>query len=139
MNCIKVSRFICTLSILLSVLSFNSYAARTMEKCQEKLEDTIEYSRCLDGVIEVIDRELQTWVNNQVYILEELAMNTGRTSALSMFRRSQANFIKYREDNCRWQYLAVSPSPDSGPAYKACYIRASKDRIKELSLLNSNI
>lgn len=110
-----------------------------MESCQEKMEDTVEYSRCLDSVIEVVDRELQTWVNNQVYILEELAMNTGRTSALSMFRRSQANFIKYREDNCRWQYLAVSPSPDSGPAYKTCYIRASKDRIKELTLLNSNI
>ncbi len=126
-------------SIVLSMHSINAQAAKTIESCQDKMKDNIEYSRCLDGVIEVADRELQTWVNNQVFILEELAMNTGRKSALSMFRRSQTNFIKFREDNCRWQYLAVSPHPNSGPVYKKCYIRATKDRIKELDLINTNI
>ncbi len=120
------------------LLTTSAYAAESIEDCAAQLEDNIEYSRCLDGVIERKDRELQTWINNQVFILEDLAMNTGRHSALNMFKRSQAIFIKYREDNCRWQYLALSPSDKAGPAYKKCYIRATLGRIKELTLVGGN-
>ncbi|WP_286261463.1 lysozyme inhibitor LprI family protein [Thalassotalea atypica] len=115
------------------------YAASTIDDCQPKAQDSAEYSRCLDVVIDKVDREMQTWINNQIFILEELAMNTGRNSALKMFKRSQSNFIRFREDNCRWQYLALSPNEFAAPAYKKCYIRASQDRIKELEVLNSNI
>lgn len=133
------------MKLIIPVIAFASiafantaYAAKTIENCDLKQTENIEYSRCLDGVKEAIDRELQTWVNNQVFQLEELALKTGRKSALKMFKRSQSNFIKYRENNCRWQYLSLSPNDSAGPAYKKCYIRASKARIDELSLVSSD-
>ena len=80
----------------------------------------------------MVDRELQTWINNQTFLLEDLVLTTGRGSALTMFNRSQTNFITFRENNCRWQYLALSPSKDAGPAFKKCYILSTQTRIKEL-------
>ena len=120
--------------LLLSQLSFASttYAAKA-EECQQEDTTTQEMSRCLDGVIETIDRELQTWVNNHVFNLEEKAMITGRYSALKMFKRSQSNFITFRENDCRWQYLAVSPEKGASIAYKKCYIQVSQTRITQLS------
>lgn len=120
----------------IGLISFPSVAAKTIESCADKGLTNIDYVRCLDGIADSTDRELQTWVNNQVFILEELAIDTGRKSALKMFRRSQSHFIRYREDNCRWQYLALSPSLEAAPAYKKCYVRATLDRIKELSTLS---
>jgi len=120
----------------ISFISLPSFASKTIKSCADKEAITVDYARCLDGVADSTDRELQTWINNQVFILEELAMDTGRKSALNMFKRSQSHFIRYREDNCRWQYLALSPSVKATSAYKKCYVRATLDRIKELSLLN---
>jgi len=125
----------CLVSLSLSMLSHQT-SAKSIAECDEKKSDTIEYSRCLDSIKESIDRELQTWVNNQVFVLEEAAIQTGRKSALNMFKRSQSNFIKYRENNCRWQYLALSPGPTAAPAYKKCYIKLSQNRIDELNALS---
>ena len=64
-------------TLFFSLTSTPSLAAKTIESCNNKMADPVEYSRCLDGVIDVVERELQTWVNNQIFILEELAINTG--------------------------------------------------------------
>ena len=121
---------------LLLVLSNTALAKNTIEICEEKMSTTPEFSRCLDGVKAKKDRELQTWVNNQSFILEELSATTGRRAALNMFKRSQRNFISYRENNCRWQYLAVSPGTGAAAAFKKCYITLTQDRIEELTNLN---
>jgi uncharacterized protein YecT (DUF1311 family) len=112
---------------LLSPLSLatTAHAAKTASECQQEDATIQDVSRCLDGVIETMDRELQTWVNNHVFNLEEKAMVTGRYSALKMFKRSQSNFITFRENDCRWQYLAVSPEKGADIAYKQCYIQVS--------------
>lgn len=93
----------------------------------------IKYSQCLDVVKNKVDNELETWVNNQTLILEENVKATGRNSSYYMFKRSQQNFITYRENNCNWQYLIKLPSKSSATEYKICYIIMSKDRIKELT------
>ena len=129
-----ISLFFGLQSLLLPVAN----AAKTLENCDEIKDNTIEYSQCLDVVKEAVDRELQTWINNQIFTLEELALVTGRKSALAMFKRSQKNFITFRENNCRWQYLAISPSIQAAPAYKRCYILLSKTRIKELDRLGKS-
>jgi uncharacterized protein YecT (DUF1311 family) len=115
------------------LLSAPSYALKTLDKCAKTEQTTAELSRCLDGVKNVVDRELQTWVNNHIFNFEEKALITGRYSALKMFKRSQSNFITFRDNDCRWQYLAISPDKGAGNAYKKCYILLSKYRIKELS------
>jgi len=107
-----------------------NYIQAAQQCSNNKDEQTI--SRCLDVLIDNIDRDMQAWVNNQTFILEELALKSGRSSALSMFKRAQSNFVKYQEDNCRWQYLAISPNKMANISYKQCYIHLSVTRINEL-------
>lgn len=100
--------------------------------CEQELTETADISKCFDGIRDRKDRELATWVNNQTFVLEEVAENTGRKAALHMFKRAQRNFISFRENNCRWQYLAVSPEIGAANAFKKCYIYITQDRINEL-------
>lgn len=116
-------------------LSVPVYAQKTTAKCEKMKQTTDKLSHCLDGVKKSLERELQTWVNNHIFNLEEKALVTGRYSALKMFKRSQSNFITFRDNNCRWQYLAISPEKGAGMAYKKCYIRVTQSRIKELSVV----
>jgi len=118
------------------LLSSNAMAKNIVATCEAKMATTAEVSSCLDGVKEKIERELQTWVNNQTFILEALAANNGRRTSLNMFKRSQRNFISYRENNCRWQYLVVAPAAGAAGAFKKCYITLTQYRIEELTNLN---
>ena len=110
--------------------------AKSVADCEKSFDSPNALSQCFDIVKVSIDRELQTWINNQTFVLEEFALVTGRYSALNMFKRSQRNFISYRENNCRWQYLHISPSKMAASAFKKCYILTTRDRITELSRLN---
>jgi uncharacterized protein YecT (DUF1311 family) len=121
-----------SLALAFCLLSSVSYAKKSIEHCEATQDTTSGLSSCLDIVKKAIDRELQTWINNQIFVLEEFALTTGRRSALDMFKRSQRNFITFRENDCRWQYLAISPSTGAASAYKKCYILISQTRIKEL-------
>jgi uncharacterized protein YecT (DUF1311 family) len=128
-----------TFLILLAplIVSKNVSAAQIKEICSQEGQSHIVLSQCLDRKIDAIDRELQTWVNNQIFVLEEFALTTGRRSSLEMFRRSQRNFTTYRENNCRWQYLYISPNIDAASVYKKCYILLSRGRVNELSKFNN--
>jgi len=114
-----------------NVLAKKHDKQKTIAQC-DKEKNIAQQSQCLDIVVDAIDRKLQTWVNNQTFILEEFAIKNGRNSALTLFKRSQSTFIQYREDNCRWQYLAVSNTQHASLAYKKCYVMLSENRIKEL-------
>ena len=116
-------------------LSLPVYAQKTLTECEKVKQDPDKYSRCLDEVKETLDKELQTWVNHHVFNMEEKALVTGRYSAMKMFKRSQSNFITFRDNDCRWQYLAISPAKGAGIAYKTCYIIVTQARIKELSIV----
>jgi len=133
MNYNNLSRYVLTCFIL---FSSTAMAKNTVQGCEEKMATTTELSRCLDDIKEKKDRELQTWVNNQTFILEELAASNGRRATINMFKRSQRNFISYRENNCRWQYLVETPDPSAASAFKKCYITLTQYRIEELSSLN---
>lgn len=127
-----------TLVASLSFLSHSSMANKvtTIAGCEKQAGDNIELSACLDKVNESVDKELTTWINNQTFILQETAQATGRHSALKHFKISQQEFEKFRETNCKWQFLALSPGTGAAAAYKKCYIRLNKARIKELNLIS---
>lgn len=128
----KLSTLSFNLSISIATLLMPSaYAVDKIENCQQSDDKALE--RCYDGVIDSLDRELQTWVNHHVFNLEEKALVNGRYSALKMFKRAQSNFITFRENNCRWRYLAVSPEKGASIAYKKCYINLSQARINSLT------
>ena len=115
------------------LLSTSVFAKKTLAECENKDQVTEEKSKCFDTLQSELDRELQTWVNNHAFNLEEKALVTGRYSALKMFKRSQNDFITFRDNDCRWQYLAISPEPGANLAYKKCYILVTQTRINELS------
>lgn len=126
------------LSIIIStycVLSAPVYAQKTLEECEKIEATTDKQSRCLDSVKELLEREMQTWVNNHIFNLEEKAQTTGRRSALKMFKRSQDDFMTFRDNDCRWQYLAISPEKGADFAYKKCYIVVTQSRIDQLSMI----
>lgn len=131
-----INRLLLALSCLQLGILTPAYALKTLDSCEKLKASNIEYSQCLDLAKEAIERELQTWVNNQIFSLEEQALTTGRQSALEMFKRSQKNFITYRENDCRWQYLAKSPSITAASTYKKCYIQLTRNRINELDMAN---
>ncbi|NQZ28036.1 MAG: DUF1311 domain-containing protein [Colwellia sp.] len=130
-----------TLSLLYPLLMMSpANAAKDIASCQKQTAEEISsaaMSRCLDSVISYVDRELQTWVNLHTFNLEEKALVNGRYSALRMFKRSQSNFITYRENDCRWQYLAISPERGADVAYKTCYVLLSQSRITALSKIKT--
>lgn len=132
-----ITKTLSTLILASTLLVSNAVMAKeSIKTCQEKMKTIVDISRCLDGVKAHKERELQTWVNNQTFILENLAMNTGRRTALDLFKRSQKNFINYRENSCRWQYVAVVPDPSAATVFKKCFITLTKYRIDELANLN---
>ncbi|MEY8213378.1 MAG: lysozyme inhibitor LprI family protein [Colwellia sp.] len=130
---IKTTTFLTALILSHCFTANTAYAQKSLADCKMKDQTINERSRCLDGVKVRLDRELQTWVNNHTFNLEEKALINNRYSALKMFKRSQGNFITFRENDCRWQYLLVSQEKDANLAFKKCYIRLTQLRIKELS------
>lgn len=104
-----------------------------------KETDNESVSRCLDEAINLVDRELQIWVNLHQFNLEEKSQINGRYSALKMFKRSQSSFVTYRENTCRWQYLNISPDLGADVAYKSCYVTLSKTRVSLLTSINTEV
>ena len=121
---------------LMATTAMAAPKSTTIEHCEKNSLKNTELVLCLDQVKNRADKELTTWVNNQIFILEALSKKTGRGAPLNIFNRSQKLFGKYREDNCRWQYLQVAPATGATTAYKICYINLTKARIAELSKLN---
>ena len=135
---IRINKVIITLLMSPLFTHLPTYAAKSVDECQQlSVTQYNAQSRCLDSVISFVDRELQTWVNLHTFNLEERALENGRYSALKMFKRSQSNFITYRENECRWQYLAISPQTGADVAYKTCYVNLSQSRIMALSKINT--
>ncbi|MGJ8693882.1 MAG: lysozyme inhibitor LprI family protein [Thalassotalea sp.] len=132
--------FILLLSTSISLLFISNFAvaklANTVKLCEQQNPKDDDLAFCLDRVKNLVDKELTTWVNNQVFNLEELKKVTGRGAALNIFNRSQAHFVTFREDNCRWQYLQIAPATGAAVAYKKCYIQLTQARSDELASLN---
>jgi uncharacterized protein YecT (DUF1311 family) len=133
-------RFIHSLLVLSCCfsISFNALALtptispKAIEQCEKQTDTTQKLSRCLDGVIEKVDKEVELWTTNQIFTLEELSLKTGRSAALTMFKRAQNTYQKYQQDTCRWQYLAASPDPRANIYYKKCYILLGISQIEHL-------
>jgi uncharacterized protein YecT (DUF1311 family) len=135
---IKKIIIISSLLLAQAIAQPKALAAKTIQVCENIKTTDVDFSQCLDSVKDEADRVLQTWINNQKFILEEIELVDGRSSALVMFNRSQSDFVTFRQNNCRWRYLVLSPSTKAAPAYKKCYIETTQSRIKELSLIDND-
>ena len=117
-------------------ITFPSHAQKTIKQCESIKAEFKKQLLCLTSIKESVERELQTWVNNHVFNLEDKASKNNNNAPLKMFKRSHDKFITFRQNNCRWQYLAVSPEKGAGIAYKKCYILLTQSRINELDAIS---
>lgn len=109
-----------------------------IEKCKIKTKDNNlkKLEICLDGAIETSQRQLNTWVNAHRFNLEDQVEKSGRRAVLRLFEQAQNDFEVYRENNCRWYYLANTPSDYASIEYKQCIIRHNDQRSVELSKIS---
>ncbi|MDK1289916.1 hypothetical protein [Pseudoalteromonas umbrosa] len=92
-----------------------------------------KYLMCLDGNIELLERNRQTWVNKLVMDTEELEKNTGNTQLMPIIQRSITNQSRYMDDSCKWRYLKELPnSTRAAKVFKRCKISFLQLHIKEL-------
>lgn len=116
--------------------SAKSLASEGLTDCASSRESAVGYLRCLDRRIERLNNDITLWGNNKIFELEGVSKLTGRTDALSLFKKAQKSFHKYRENNCRWQYLLLLPDITAGAiSYKECFIKMSETRVAELKQL----
>jgi uncharacterized protein YecT (DUF1311 family) len=127
-------------ALLLSLIFFPaiSSAQNALQVCEKESQELEKLSACYDILIERKNRDLQTWVNNQEFLLQEVEKNTGRDGALKVFKRGHKNFIRFREDNCRMYYLSKMPAPEASTDYKRCLIITTQQRIDELMEFSLN-
>ncbi len=121
-------------TFFLSLYNTDALAEPTVKACKEQTSTNTELSQCLDSVIRSLDRELQTWINNELSILEELKKSMGKDTALQLFKRSQSQFESFRETDCKWLYSKLPIGIEATNTYKMCYINNTKNRIAELNI-----
>jgi len=120
--------------LFLLVLTASVPVAAEQTDCQSQRQFSIAYSRCLDQQLENLQRELQTWENNHVLQLEDIATKSGRKEPLLNFRKSRKSFKTYSTEHCRWQYLAMVPdSQAAATLYKECMLELMQGQIDLLS------
>lgn len=111
-------------------------ASDRVNECAANRDTSVAYLRCLDRQLSALDRDMTLWNNNKIFALEKIAKNTGRKDVLHLFKKAQKSFIKYREHNCRWQYLQLIPDTTAGAIrYKECMVEMAEVRVTELKQL----
>ncbi len=121
------------LLIVFSLLTKPAIAAGSLTQCAQSRESSVEYLRCLDRKLSALNNEITLWNNNKIFALEAKAKDTGRKDVLHLFKKAQKSFTKYRENNCRWQYLEQIPDTTAGAiSYKECLVEMSRIRVQQL-------
>lgn len=99
-------------------------------ECEKKTLSQVNYMRCLDQQLEQNKRDLTTWENNHLFILETQVSTTGRQDGLKMFNKSRETFALYTEQDCGWQFIVQLPdNKKASTAYKECQLYHLKQRI----------
>jgi uncharacterized protein YecT (DUF1311 family) len=127
--------------ILMTLFFFTTQvkASPLLKNCESIKKNNSEYGKCLDQAIDAIDRTLSIWIENQTFALEAIVRATGRKTVQKLFKKSHQDFISYRKNDCRWQYLVISPDANAAAAYKTCYISLSQKRVDQLKAFNKKM
>ncbi|MBQ4811042.1 hypothetical protein J8M20_06825 [Pseudoalteromonas luteoviolacea] len=124
--------------ITVAALSFDTSArTNTLVDCTHLDSDHPQkakrYLMCLDGNIEMLERDRQAWINKLIMDTEELEKDTGNTQLMPIIKRSLLSQSRYMEDSCKWRYLKELPnSTSAAKVYKRCKIAFLQHHTKEL-------
>ncbi|MFT4926782.1 MAG: hypothetical protein ACI8WB_002881 [Phenylobacterium sp.] len=114
-----------------------AFAADGVKQCASSRDTAIDYLRCLDRKMNALESDLTLWGNSHIFALEAKSKVTGRRDTMHVFKKAQKSFVKYREHNCRWQYLSMIPDTSAGAIrYKECMIDMSQTRVESLKRLS---
>jgi len=91
------------------------------------------YLMCLDGNIELLERDRQAWINKLLLDTEKIEKDTGNTQLMPIIKRSLLSQSRYMEDSCKWRYLKELPnSTKAAKVYKRCKISFLQHHTEEL-------
>ena len=123
-----------TLILFLGFTSFVSHA-QFNDGCDKEKMTNLSYLRCLDNKIVLEKRTADTWITKIQLDLEKKQNETGNLQLLRVFKRSEQDFEKFIEDNCRWRYLNRLPDTIAAAiAYKRCELLSIQKHIELLQL-----
>lgn len=110
---------------------------KEVKNCKSRFENKVSYSTCLDSALSEKVRVLNTWKESLNLKLKEVTSYNGRRDAIVLLKKSNQAFEKFKENNCKWQYLSLLPDiNDAANMSKECHIYMTIQRINELKQLN---
>ncbi|EKM0375873.1 DUF1311 domain-containing protein [Cronobacter turicensis] len=112
-----------------------------VKACEEKYGD--ENSECLDDIEDKSTEALNKAYVNKLKEMEsfnytEWWMGDGdrKKRMIELFKRSQAEWLKYRDDYCGVAVAEAASTHYLGNAATACNINMNRQRIKEIQMLH---
>lgn len=106
--------------------------------CQQRHQDRIDYSRCLDHVQSQYERMHKTIQNDIIFKLSNNEDGNNKSEAIMVFRNSIKTWEKHRNKHCQWQYLALLPDVASASiVVKECQIVTTVQSIENLKEISA--
>jgi uncharacterized protein YecT (DUF1311 family) len=106
---------------------------KEVNECQQRHQDRIDYSRCLDQVLGQYERNHQSWQNDIIFKLQDTENGFNRSDAVQIFKSSIKAWESYKNKHCQWQYIALLPDVASASiVVKECQIVTTVQSIENL-------
>lgn len=108
---------------------------RPLLECYEKADTRLDVGPCLDAQLDQAEQQLAEAVVAIKTEMAELSEITGRLDPILAFDGAQREFETYRAVNCAWYYEQMSPGTGAGDVQKACHVKLTRYRTRELQEL----
>jgi uncharacterized protein YecT (DUF1311 family) len=120
------------LSLVLHLFPGRALAETPLEGCYAEAAKRIDVKPCLEARLTKAEASLhgaELAVEKEMQALGEI---TGRDDALRAFARANAEFVRFRQANCRWQRERAEPGTGAGDIELDCRVRMTEARAAEL-------
>lgn len=132
--------FLLASSGLLAATSENITSSKEVDKCFDKYgENNIE---CLDEVNDKSDHELEKVYQAKIKEIESfdhtqwwMADESRKTGMIDGLKKSQVQWLKYRDDYCGVATTAEQGTHYLGAGFTSCNINMNKRRIAEIKMI----
>lgn len=105
---------------------------KPLAECYEQAETRLDVGPCLDEKLDRAEQELAVMVAAIKTEMTELSEITGKLDPVLAFDGAQREFQNYRAINCAWYYEQISPGTGAGDFQKACHVKLTRYRTREL-------
>jgi uncharacterized protein YecT (DUF1311 family) len=134
------SRAIVLVSIALvasSVLAAAPVLADPVGECQASTTNQVETTQCLSDTLGAAQQVMESALGRAQEKADGLDQVTGRVEARPALDASQAEWVKFRDVNCKVPFAFAAGASGAGQFQASCAIQMTRARTQELSALAS--